>query len=62
MTTPVRIPTLGFGLGLRTDHYEEILAGQPGVDWYELLSGMCNSGLSVSFLNVQSRSDNISKT
>jgi uncharacterized protein (UPF0276 family) len=38
MTTPARIPTLGFGLGLRTDHYEEILAGQPGVDWYELLS------------------------
>ena len=38
MTTPARIPPLGFGLGLRTDHYEEILAGQTGVDWFELLS------------------------
>jgi hypothetical protein len=38
MTTPARIPPLGFGLGLRTDHYEEVLAGQPGVDWFELLS------------------------
>ena len=38
MTTPAGIPPLGFGLGLRTDHYEEVLAGQPGVDWFELLS------------------------
>jgi len=38
MTTPSRIPPLGFGLGLRTDHYEEVLAGQSGVDWFELLS------------------------
>ncbi|HZP93623.1 MAG TPA: DUF692 family protein, partial [Burkholderiales bacterium] len=34
MTTP----TLGFGLGLRTPHYEEILAGSPRVDWFEALS------------------------
>ena len=38
MTTTARIPPLGFGLGLRTDHYEEVLAGQTGVDWFELLS------------------------
>ena len=38
MTTLARTPPLGFGLGLRTDHYEEILAGQTGVDWFELLS------------------------
>ena len=38
MTTLARTPQLGFGLGLRTDHYEEILAGQTGVDWFELLS------------------------
>jgi uncharacterized protein len=38
MTLPVTTPSLGFGLGLRTAHYEEILAGQPGVDWFELLS------------------------
>jgi uncharacterized protein len=29
---------LGFGLGLRVDHYEEILAGEPPVDWFEALS------------------------
>jgi len=31
-------PALGFGLGLRTAHYEEILAGRCDVDWFELLS------------------------
>lgn len=29
---------LGFGLGLRTDHYEAILASKPRVDWFEALS------------------------
>jgi uncharacterized protein (UPF0276 family) len=29
---------LGFGLGLRTAHYEEILNGAPHVDWFELIS------------------------
>jgi len=29
---------LGFGLGLRTVHYEEILASRCAVDWFELLS------------------------
>src|SRR5947209_1988923 len=29
---------LGFGLGLRIDHYEAILAGRPQVDWFEVLS------------------------
>ena len=31
-------PAIGFGLGLRTAHYEEILAGRCAVDWFELLS------------------------
>ena len=31
-------PALGFGLGLRADHYESILAGSPSVDWFEILS------------------------
>ena len=30
--------SLGFGLGLRPDHYLEILASKPNVDWFELLS------------------------
>ncbi len=29
---------LGFGLGLRADHYETILAGSPPVDWFEIIS------------------------
>ncbi len=29
---------LGFGLGLRASHYEEILASRPAVDWFELIS------------------------
>jgi len=31
-------PTLGFGLGLRVDHYEAILADRPPVDWFEVLT------------------------
>jgi hypothetical protein len=29
---------LGFGLGLRVDHYEAILADHPPVDWFEALT------------------------
>lgn len=31
-------PFLGFGLGLRTQHYEDVLQQQPDVDWFEVLS------------------------
>ena len=31
-------PFLGFGLGLRTEHYAYILEHKPGVDWFEILS------------------------
>ncbi len=31
-------PFLGFGLGLRTDHYTYIEEHQPDVDWFEILS------------------------
>lgn len=31
-------PFLGFGLGLRTEHYDDILATEPNVDWFEILS------------------------
>jgi uncharacterized protein (UPF0276 family) len=31
-------PSLGFGLGLRVDHYETILNTRPAVDWFEILS------------------------
>jgi uncharacterized protein (UPF0276 family) len=35
--TPAR-PYLGFGLGLRKDHYEAILREKPKLDWFEILS------------------------
>jgi uncharacterized protein (UPF0276 family) len=31
-------PYLGFGLGLRPRHYEEILSGNPDIDWFEVIS------------------------
>jgi len=31
-------PGLGFGLGLRTQHYHSILENHPDVDWFEVLS------------------------
>ena len=31
-------PFLGFGLGLRTDHYQHIIDNKPQVDWFEIIS------------------------
>lgn len=31
-------PWLGFGLGLRPPHFQEVLDGTPGADWFEILS------------------------
>lgn len=31
-------PFLGYGLGLRSDHYEKILSSEPPIDWFEILS------------------------
>src|ERR1041384_4317790 len=31
-------PRLGFGLGLRTQHFEDVLAGEPRVDWWEVIT------------------------
>ncbi len=31
-------PYLGFGLGLRSDHYTDLLDGAPNVDWLEVIS------------------------
>ena len=36
--TVLTYPHLGFGLGLRVDHYEAILKDAPPVDWFEVLS------------------------
>jgi uncharacterized protein len=37
-TTMLTQPSLGFGLGLRVEHYAEILGGDPTVDWFEALT------------------------
>ncbi len=34
----MKIPPLGFGLGLRTDHYQHIIDESPAIDWFEALS------------------------
>ena len=31
-------PYLGYGLGLRKEHYETVLAERPNVDWFEIIS------------------------
>jgi uncharacterized protein (UPF0276 family) len=33
-----KLPELGFGLGLRPQHYQHILANRPKVDWFEIIS------------------------
>lgn len=44
---------LGFGLGLRTEHYHEILDTKPKVDWFEALSEnyMVPGGKPLDFLD-----------
>jgi hypothetical protein len=32
------LDNLGIGIGLRPDHYEEILRTQPSIDWFEIIS------------------------
>jgi len=38
VSTSVERPFTGFGLGLRKEHYDAILASQPAVDWFEILT------------------------
>ena len=38
MSNQWNLPDLGFGVGLRTSHYAHILAENPPVDWFEILS------------------------
>jgi hypothetical protein len=34
----IRWPQLGFGVGLRAEHYEDVLSGSPKVEWFEAIS------------------------
>ena len=36
--TSHKSPSLGFGLGLRPQHYPYIFEHQPEVDWFEIIS------------------------
>lgn len=38
LTTNGNYNYLGFGLGLRTDHYQTILTTRPAIDWFEILT------------------------
>ncbi len=31
-------PFLGFGLGLRPEHYETVVTENPAVDWFEIIT------------------------
>ena len=33
-----KMPFLGFGMGLRSEYYEDILAQKPDLDWFEILT------------------------
>ena len=45
---------LGFGLGLRTDHYQEVLDTRPPLDWFEVVSEnfMINGGKPKYYLHA----------
>ena len=47
-------PWLGFGLGLRTEHFDEVLATRPMVDWFEVTSEnfMVQGGKPLHYLNA----------
>ena len=32
------LPNLGFGLGLRTPHYQDVIDLKPDVDWFEVIT------------------------
>jgi len=38
MTNHSPRPFLGFGLGLRTEHYQHVIENKPQVDWFEIIS------------------------
>lgn len=55
MSTDQQKPFLGFGLGLRAEHYQEVLDRKPSnVDWFEILSEnyMIDGGKPLYFLDA----------
>lgn len=47
-------PFLGFGLGLRTDHYRQVIENRPAVDWFEIISEnyLVDGGKPLHFLDT----------
>ena len=47
------LPYLGYGLGLRKEHYETVLSEQPEVDWFEIISEnyMVDGGKAIYYLD-----------
>lgn len=45
-------PFLGYGLGLRKEHYEAVLSEHPNVDWFEIISEnyMVDGGKALDYL------------
>ena len=52
-TGAARRPQLGFGLGLRKEHYREVLEQHPAVEWFEIISEnyMVEGGKPLHFLD-----------
>ena len=46
--------TLGFGLGLRSEYYQQILEQRPAVDWFEIISEnyLVGGGKALYFLDA----------
>jgi len=46
-------PFLGYGLGLRTEHYDDVLNDRPPVDWFEIISEnyMVDGGKALHYLD-----------
>jgi len=53
MSNTQQSPFLGFGLGLRTAHYETILSEKPAVDWFEVITEnyLVNGGKPLYYLD-----------
>lgn len=46
-------PYLGYGLGLRKEHYESVLSDRPDIDWFEIISEnyMVDGGKPLDYLS-----------
>lgn len=49
-----KLNNLGFGLGLRTDHYQTVLDTRPDVDWFEVITEnyLVDGGKPLHFLDL----------